>query len=81
MTPTGDSIVRLTPPSTTGVPGDLGLTKDSRYVLYTLTETNGSQTTRDIYITPIGGPSSEIHLIQTGAALGVNPVLMGLAPN
>lgn len=81
MTPMGESIVRLTPPATTGVPGNLGLTQDNRYVLYTLTETNGSQTTRDIYITPIGGPSSEIHLIQTGAALGVNPVLVGLASN
>jgi len=78
---TGGPSVRLTPGGETRFPQYKFITDDQRFVVYSLAATVNQQTLRDLYIAPLNGPSTDIHLVQSGAVPGINPTLVGDAPN
>lgn len=79
--PTGTTPIRLSPPATSQIPGDIVISADGRFVTYSLTDMSQQPSPRDLYFAPVAGPSSDIHLVQSASALGVNPVPVGLTPN
>ncbi len=78
---TGGAATRLSPAGDTRIPQTTFITEDQRFVVYTLPHTVNQQTVRDLYIAPLTGPSSAIHLVQSGSPSGVDPQLVGDAPN
>ena len=76
----GSHGVRLSPPGMTWYLERLIVSEDERFAAYVYREDHNPQPHRDLYIAPIDGPESAIHIVRQGDPAGVNPVLMALSP-
>jgi len=81
VAPTGTNPVRLSPVGLAGWVTLVAVSADDRFIVYSTSQTVNQQSLRNLYSAPIQGPSSDIRLVQSGSAGGINPVLLALSPD
>lgn len=81
VAPDGSHGVRVSPTGMTWYLENLIVSEDESHVAFVYRENGNPQPHRNLFIAPIDGPESEIHLVREGDPAGVNPVLMALSPD